>query len=75
MINNTVKKFISYFLVILVVFFTVVALLNIWEIIDLDFVMRKIFMSLLVIFGSVAVVLFIFSVLLNDNSEEKSKQE
>ena len=70
MMTNNVKKIISYFLLILVVFFTVIALLNIWEIINLEYVMRKIFMSLLVIFGAVAIVLFIFSVLINDTPEK-----
>ena len=72
MISSSVKKIISYFLVILVVFFTIVALLNIWEIINLEFVMRKIFMSLLAIFGAVAVVLFIFSVLITDSTRSDS---
>jgi len=75
MINNNVKKIISYFLVVLVVFFTVIALLNIWELINLDFVMRKIFLSLLVIFGAIAVVLFIFSVLVGDSSSPDKPKE
>jgi len=72
MITKGAKKLISYFLVVLIIFFTGLALLDIWEIIDLENVMRKIFLSLLVILGAVAVVTFIFSVIVQDNGKENS---
>ncbi len=62
----TVKKIVSYLLIFLVLVFTVIAILGIWEVIDLDNVLRKIMSSLIVIFAAAAVVLFIFAVLIKD---------
>lgn len=61
-----VKRIVSYFLIFLVLVFTVIAILGIWEVIDLDAVLRKIMSSLIVIFAASAVVLFIFAVLVKD---------
>ncbi|MCD6201135.1 MAG: hypothetical protein J7K46_04930 [Bacteroidales bacterium] len=57
------KKAIIWFLIILVLVFTIIALLGIWEVIDLDRVVRKLLLSLVVIFSSGAVILFIYSVM------------
>ncbi|HHJ10835.1 MAG TPA: hypothetical protein ENK25_08075 [Bacteroidetes bacterium] len=57
------KKAIIWFLIILVLVFTIIALLGIWEVIDLDRVVRKLLLSLVVIFASGAVILFIYSVM------------
>ena len=62
----TVKKIVSYLLIFLVLVFTIIAILGIWEVIDLDYVLRKIMSSLIVIFAASAVVLFIFAVLIKD---------
>ncbi len=62
----TVKKIVSYLLIFLVLVFTVIAVLGIWEVIDLDNVLRKIMSSLIVIFAAAAVVLFIFAVLIKE---------
>ena len=62
----TVKKIVSYLLIFLVLVFTVIAILGIWEVIDLDNVLRKIMSSLIVIFAAAAVVLFIFAVLIKE---------
>jgi uncharacterized membrane protein YccC len=62
----TVKKIVSYLLILLVLVFTVIAILGIWEVIDLDNVLRKIMSSLIVIFAAAAVVLFIFAVLIKE---------
>jgi hypothetical protein len=66
----TVKKIVSYLLIFLVLVFTVIAILGIWEVIDLDNVLRKIMSSLIVIFAASAVVLFIFAVLIKDPEEK-----
>ena len=66
----TVKKIVSYLLIFLVLVFTVIAILGIWEVIDLDYVLRKIMSSLIVIFAASAVVLFIFAVLIKDPDKE-----
>ena len=65
--NKTVKKVISYFLIVLVLLFTAVALLGIWEIISLEDIIKKMFVSLMVVFAAAAVILFIFSVLIKED--------
>ena len=69
--NTSVKKIISYFMIALVLIFTVIALLGIWEIISLEEIIRKMFVSLMVVFAAAAVILFIFSVLIRDQEPEK----
>ncbi len=64
--NKTVKKVISYFLIALVLLFTAVALLGIWDIISLEDIIKKMFVSLMVVFAAAAVILFIFTVLVRD---------
>jgi glucan phosphoethanolaminetransferase (alkaline phosphatase superfamily) len=67
--GNSVKRIISYLLIGLVVVFTVIALLGIWDIISLEEIVRKMFLSLMVVFAASAVILFIFSVLVKDSSD------
>lgn len=69
--GNSVKKVISYLLIGLVVIFTVIALLGIWDIISLEEIVRKMFLSLMVVFAASAVILFIFSVLIKDSDLPK----
>jgi hypothetical protein len=69
--GNSVKKVISYLLIGLVVVFTVIALLGIWNIISLEEIVRKMFLSLMVVFAASAVILFIFSVLVKDSDLPK----
>ncbi|NBC83622.1 MAG: hypothetical protein GVY19_09590 [Bacteroidetes bacterium] len=65
--NNFIKKLVSYILIVLVLLFTVIGLLGVWEIINLHNIVPKIIGSLLIIFAAAAVVLFIFSVLIKEN--------
>jgi dolichyl-phosphate-mannose--protein O-mannosyl transferase len=69
--GNSVKRIISYLLIGLVVIFTVLALLGIWDIISLEEIVRKMFLSLMVVFAASAVILFIFSVLIKDSDITK----
>ncbi len=69
--NTSIKKIISYFMIILVLIFTIIALLGIWEIISLDDIIKKMFVSLMTVFAAAAVILFIFSVLIRDEGPEK----
>jgi len=46
-------------------------LLGIWEIISLEDIIKKMFVSLMVVFAAAAVILFIFSVLIRDQEPEK----
>ncbi|MBN2521635.1 MAG: hypothetical protein JXB24_00095 [Bacteroidales bacterium] len=67
---SNIKKAVSYVLIALVLIFTVIAILGIWDIIDLEQVMIKVLYSLLVVFAASAVILFIFSVLIKDDSSK-----
>ncbi len=60
------KKIVSYILITLVLIFTVVAILGIWDIIDLQNVMMNAILSLLIIFAASAVILFIYTVFMRD---------
>jgi cytochrome bd-type quinol oxidase subunit 2 len=68
---TSVKRIISYFMIILVLVFTIIALLGIWEIISLDDIIKKMFVSLMVVFAAAAVILFIFSVLIKDQEPDQ----
>jgi glucan phosphoethanolaminetransferase (alkaline phosphatase superfamily) len=64
--NSIAKKIASYVLVTFVLIFTVLALLAIWDIIDIQDILQKTFLSLFVVFVSSVIVLFIFSVIIKD---------
>lgn len=57
------RKGISILLAVLTLFFTVLAILGIWDVIDVKHIASKSLYSILVIFVSAAILLFIFSVL------------
>lgn len=69
----TIKKSVSYILIGLILIFTLIAILGIWGLIDIDLqkVMLNTLYSLLVVFAASAVILFIFTVLIKDD-EKKS---
>jgi polyferredoxin len=69
--DKSVKKIVSYILIGLVLFFTVMAVLGVWGFIEFEDVIRKIMSSLLIIFAASAVVLFIFTVLIKENGHQK----
>ena len=50
--------------------FTVISILGIWDVISLEDVIRKVLLSLFIVFVAAVVVLFIFGVLLKGNDEE-----
>jgi len=67
---DTMKKIVSYILVALVLIFTIVAILGIWNIIDLKNVMMNTIFSLIVIFAASAVILFIYTVFMRDSDQK-----
>ncbi len=73
--NTIVKKVTSYILVCLVLIFTVLSILAIWEVINLEDVIRKILTSLFVIFIASVVVLFIFAVLIRETEPIEKQQQ
>lgn len=62
----TAKKLTSYVLAIFIVIVTAIAVLAIWDVIQLEHIMRKVMTSLLVIFAASVVTLFIFNVVVKD---------
>jgi hypothetical protein len=65
------KKIVSYVLIALVLVFTVVSILGIWDIIkNLENVVLNIIYSLIVIFAASAVILFIFTVFMKDTDQK-----
>lgn len=58
-----VRKISAIALVALVLFFTAISILAIWDIIEIEQILQKSLSTLLVIFVSSAIALFIFAVL------------
>ncbi|MCX7862466.1 MAG: hypothetical protein N2449_05670 [Bacteroidales bacterium] len=67
---STIKKTTGIILISLIVLSTVIGLLAIWDIIDVQEVMKKVFSSIFLVFVSSVVILFIFSVLFKDNEKK-----
>ncbi len=65
-----VKKVTAYVLVSLIVISTVIGLLAIWNVIDIQEVMKKVLSSIFVIFIASVVVLFIFSVIIKESDKK-----
>jgi len=68
-----VKKIIAYTLSVLVLLFSIVAILGIWEIVDIEFLISRLFKSLMVVLAAAAVVVLIFSIL--DRPERRDERE
>ncbi len=68
-----VKKIIAYTLSVLVLLFSLIAILGIWEIVDIEYLIARLFKSLMVILAAAAVIVLIFSIL--DRPERKEEGE
>jgi hypothetical protein len=68
--SSIMKKIVSYILIGLVLLFSLIALLGIWGVIDLEQVMSKLLYSLLTLFAASAVILFIFSVFIKEENNK-----
>ncbi|HLO58321.1 MAG TPA: hypothetical protein VK179_06240 [Bacteroidales bacterium] len=66
---NTLKKIVSYILIGCVLLFTILAILGIWDIIDLRNIMMNSIFSLIVIFAASAIILFIYTVFMKDSDQ------
>tara|TARA_B100000900_G_C20570412_1_gene713006 strand:+ start:1235 stop:1441 length:207 start_codon:yes stop_codon:yes gene_type:complete len=65
--NSKIKKISSYFLIAIVLVTTLIAVLEIWGLdLGIDKVFKKLIESLIVVFCSSAVVLFVFAVVLKE---------
>jgi len=58
-----VKRIIAYTLSALVLLFSLVAILGIWDLIDIEYLIARMFKSLMVVLAAAAVVVLIFSIL------------
>ena len=58
-----VRKIAAVALVVLVLFFTIISVLAIWDVIQIEQILQKSLSTLLIIFVSSAIVLFIFAIL------------
>lgn len=70
-----VKRIIAYTLSALVLLFSVVAILGIWELIDIEDLIARMFKSLMVIMAAAAVVVLIFSILDRPDRPERRGPE
>lgn len=68
-----VKRIIAYTLSVLVLLFSLVAILGIWEVIDIEYLIARMFKSLMVVMAAAAVVVLIFSIL--DRPDRKGPEE
>ncbi|MGE0560740.1 MAG: hypothetical protein AB7O47_02905 [Flavobacteriales bacterium] len=71
------RRGIAIMLALLALFFTIMAILAVWDIINIQHIISKTLTTLLIIFVSAAVMLFIFSVLYkpDGNAPNNSKKE
>lgn len=67
---NPVKRIIAYFLTGLVLVFCILAILGIWDIIELENLLARLFQSMMVILAAAAVIVFIFAILLKESRNE-----
>jgi hypothetical protein len=67
---NSIKKVIAYILTGLVLLFCIIAILGIWDIIDMEDLLSRLFQSLMVVLAAAAVIVFIFAILLRDRGED-----
>lgn len=68
-----VKRIIAYTLSALVLLFSLVAILGIWDVIDIEYLISRMFKSLMVVLAAAAVVVLIFSIL--DRPERPERRE
>ncbi len=70
-----VKKIFAYSLSTLVFLFSLVAILGIWDLVDIEFLLGRLFKSLMVILAAAAVVVLIFSILDRPDRKDHREQE
>jgi len=68
-----VKRIIAYTLSALVLLFSLVAILGIWDVIDIEYLISRMFKSLMVVLAAAAVVVLIFSIL--DRPERHERRD
>lgn len=67
--SANVRKIVAYILSILVLVFSVVAILAIWDVIEYKYLIKRMFQSLMVVLAASAVIVLIFAIL--DRSDKQ----
>jgi len=73
MTNTTtsgVRKIVAYILSALILIFAIISILAIWDIIDYDDLVKRMFQSLMVILATSAVIVLVFAILDRPDKEE-----
>ena len=70
---QSIKRVIAYFLTGLVLVFSIIAILGIWEIIELENLLSRMFQSMMVILAAAAVIVFIFAILMRESRREEDE--
>ncbi len=70
-----VKKIIAYTLSVFVLLFSLVAILGIWDLVDIEDLIANMFKSLMVILAAAAVVVLIFSILDRPDRGDRREDE
>ena len=65
---SSLRKIASVILIVMVLFFTTISILAIWDIIEIDHILSKTLGTLLVIFLASAIMLFIFAVIFKSDT-------
>lgn len=68
---NTAKKVVAYILIGGILVMTIIGLLGVWGLIDMQMILQRMVYSLLIVFASSAVILFVFSMLLKEENKVK----
>jgi hypothetical protein len=68
---RSVKKIIAYFLTGLVLIFSIVAILGIWDIVELEHLLNRMFQSMMVILVAAAVIVFVFAIMFRDGNQRE----
>lgn len=70
---DNIRKFTAGLLILAVLFFSALAILSIWDIIQIEQVFRKSLLTLVVIFCAAIVILFVFSNFFKDNDQNRNQ--
>lgn len=68
--SSAVRKIVAYILAALVLIFSVVAILAIWDLIEYRYLIKRMFQSLMVVLAASAVIVLIFAILDRPEREE-----
>lgn len=69
--STNVRKVVAYILASLVLLFSIVAILAIWDIIEYRYLIKRMFQSLMVVLASAAVIVLIFSILDRSDKDDQ----